>query len=106
MNVVLRGQELWKFVDDCSTSLNIAISGEISLSVRGDDNLVTSEGTEISKLDVQKRDLALNYITSSVDQIFKPLNSQPRRSKSAWKTLRKLLHAMSEAPVNTKISHL
>lgn len=59
-----------------------------------------------SEADIQKRDLALAYIIASLDATCKASDRQLRCPDEAWRTLKEMFQAVSEASVDSKLFQL
>lgn len=85
MEIILREKRLWKHVDD--------------------DEKLQISGTE-TKADEQKRDLALAYIHTSVDNTCEAIIRRMRCPRAAWKELKKTFQSVAEVAINAKLSQL
>lgn len=56
----------------------------------------------MSKANIHKRDLALAFIVMFVDKTCQMVMQQIRRSAEAWRTLKDIFQAVSEAELNQK----
>lgn len=98
MEVILRRKELWKYVEK---------SPEREEQDPRADRLSSTwaRTREMSESKVQKRDLALAYVVTSVDQSCKSFVRKVRCPRNAWETLCKTFYSMSEAAVDAKLIH-
>lgn len=98
LEVVLRGKGLWKFVEtpytECSATPETI-----------DENSSGNESNAVETM-IQKRDLALAYIVTSIDPTCKAVVRKVRCPAKAWKLLRTMFQAVSEASIDAKLSAL
>lgn len=100
MEVMLRGKGLRKFVENTTGSQQFKSSTEQAFQPKGNQ----TGDVELSEADAQKRDLALAYIVTSVDQSCKAIVRQLRCPKVALKTQRATFQFVCEASVDAKLS--
>lgn len=103
MEVILRGKGLWKYV---SKFPELEESGLIKKRSGSRSVTETQESACNEKSEVQKRDLALAYIPTSVGRTCKAIERKARCPREACNLLRTIFHAVSEAAIEANLSTL